>query len=336
MLIIVVYMLSYNRYIISLVANLSNFAFLNFDKLFSFLSYNRPWQWWLRIQRRCSTDGPPRQNSCRCRCAGTRADHFSKSDECAWYRQSKVNQARSSRHALFNSWNCERPADAGEKAAKSTWSDPGPTWAYAKPAGKLPWSGQVHGFQDQPPSSRWGPRCTVSTRQSSKFTFYLNANNNPKHPSRPIQSPWSAAFQTCHQQLASCWNANLEPSNRPTLRNIVGARQLSSGWKRKDGLAHSRIQVNDLGGPAEEAAGNRWWQGTVALPEPSQERDPQGRTGNKNMMGNSRSNDNKKCKIPQFDREILQSIFQKVRMQFPGFQDWYTDNKCKTVEDSRR
>ena len=52
----------------------------------------------------------------------------------------------------------------------------------------------------------------------------------------------------------------------------------------------------------------------------------------KNVTGNSRDENNKRCKIPQLDRVIINSIFHQAKMQFTGFSDWYTDSKSKTVE----
>ena len=48
----------------------------------------------------------------------------------------------------------------------------------------------------------------------------------------------------------------------------------------------------------------------------------------------ARRNDknNKKCQIPQINREVIHAIFQQAKLQFPEFTDWYTDHKCKTVE----
>ncbi|XP_022111594.1 uncharacterized protein LOC110990801 [Acanthaster planci] len=51
-----------------------------------------------------------------------------------------------------------------------------------------------------------------------------------------------------------------------------------------------------------------------------------------NVTGNSRDENNKRCKIPQINRSIVHSIFSQAKMQFPGFTDWYTDSRCKTVE----
>lgn len=52
----------------------------------------------------------------------------------------------------------------------------------------------------------------------------------------------------------------------------------------------------------------------------------------KNVTGNSRDENNKRCKIPQLDRDIINCIFHQTKMQFPAFSDWYTDSKSKTVE----
>ncbi|XP_071808708.1 uncharacterized protein [Asterias amurensis] len=59
---------------------------------------------------------------------------------------------------------------------------------------------------------------------------------------------------------------------------------------------------------------------------------PRHELARKNLTGNSRDDNNKRCKIPQLDRNIIQSIFIQAQTQFPDFTDWYTDTNCKTVE----
>ena len=59
---------------------------------------------------------------------------------------------------------------------------------------------------------------------------------------------------------------------------------------------------------------------------------PKEELARKNVTGNSRDKNNKKYKIGTLDREIVHSISQQAKMQFPDFHDWYTDHKCKTVE----
>ena len=59
---------------------------------------------------------------------------------------------------------------------------------------------------------------------------------------------------------------------------------------------------------------------------------PKDELAQQNITGNSRDHNKKKGRIPKIDSEILHSIFGQAKLQFPGFNEWYTDHKCKTVE----
>ena len=51
----------------------------------------------------------------------------------------------------------------------------------------------------------------------------------------------------------------------------------------------------------------------------------------KNVTGVSRLANGSKTSVPKLNEEFLRAIFTQAKHQFPGFTDWLTDPKCRTV-----
>ncbi len=164
---------------------------------------------------------------------------------------------------------------------------------------------------------------------------YLNDNIRrgalPPAPTPRPRLPANPRPQAADNQNMSCqhWQGPYAP--RLLAGPGVGEGQFLLGGK--DGFVRSKdAYVAQL----KEVRGHHYYENsdrgrqlclTLARAEFSEEI-----LSTSNVTGSTRNQEHKKVNYPKLDKTVLEAIFAQARIQFPGFVDYVSNTKCKTVK----